>query len=286
MLRHALLRPLCAASASASSAQHSAAGVSSAAAASSSSLSAGLRAFHAGAPLCAPSGRTAQHRPRNHGARSLPTRTARHDAEWDKVRSHRDPLITTVDPAAPLPSLPLNDLEIDKLAFRYGLAPLPTIQQRMATYSIEQSYYDRRDARIRDHLDRLLRMKHLSKKEMLILIDQVETSKWNLTEMQKAYVPETHHAQMDERDVHRKSLLLGTGGIQNKLNYKKKREEKKAAKKAGNITPPTGDGEPKYGYRRDLANLGPESTWSSTHRRSTPPVSFPSALFFFFLMNQ
>ena len=284
MLRHALLRPLSSASAAASSAHHSAAAAASSAAAVAASASAaagGARRFRHDTAAW-----STQRAMRNRGPRSLPTRTAKHDAEWDKVRSHRDPRITTVDPAAPLPGLPPNDLEIDRLAFRYGLAPLPTIHQRLANYSVEQSYYDRRDARIRDHLDRLLRMKHLSKKEMLILIDQVETSKWNLTEMQKAYVPESHHALMDERDVHRKSLLLGTGGIQNKLNYKKKREEKKAAKKAGNITPPTGDGEPKYGYRRDLANLGPESTWTHNRARASAlPASLVSLALCVSLMN-
>src|SRR4051812_39423713 len=112
MLRHALLRPLSSAAATASSAHSAAAAASSAAAASASASAAmcAVRGLHSSAfGLRAPT-RPTQHRLGSKGPRVLPTRTARHDAEWDKVRSHRDPLITTVDPSAPLPALPLNDL--------------------------------------------------------------------------------------------------------------------------------------------------------------------------------
>jgi len=194
------------------------------------------------------------------GPRGLPTRGSRHDAEWDKLRTHRAPHITTVDPATKPPALPPNDLELDQLSFRYGLPPLPTLQERLQTYSVEQAYYERRDARIRDHLGRLLRMKALSKAEMLILIAQVEEANWNLDTMQRAYVPELHHAARDEQDDHIKSLQLGTGGVAVRAEYRKKKDEKRAARKEGKeVKPPKGDGESKYGYRRDLANIGPES---------------------------
>jgi hypothetical protein len=264
------LQPLAAAAAAsrlgwnASAQAYSTAAVSSSALASSSCGAAlyARRSLHSSAAACAPRSTPSGARPK--GANPLPPRSRRHDQEWDKLRSHRDPLITTVDPGTKAPKLPPNDYELDQLSFRYGLPALPTIADRVAAYKVEQSYYDRRDARIRDHLDRLLRMKTLSKKEMLILIDQVETSKWNLAEMQKAYVPETRHAEQDEIDAHRKTLQLGTGGIQHKADYRKKKEEKKAARAAGTpVKQPKTDGLPKYGYRRDLANLGPESQYST-----------------------
>jgi hypothetical protein len=147
----------------------------------------------------------------------------------------------------------------------------------MQTYSVEQAYYERRDARIRDHLGRLLRMKALSKAEMLILIAQVEEAHWNLDTMKRAYVPELHHAARDERDDHIKSLQLGTGGVAVRAEYRKKKDEKRAARKAGEpVKPPKGDGESKYGYRRDLCNIGPECQWSTN---TTAPRVFFFSLF-------
>jgi hypothetical protein len=176
----------------------------------------------------------------NNGRRSLPTRTAGHDAEWDKVRKHRDPRVTTLDPSTPMPKLAPNEFEINTLSFKYGLPPLPSLTDRVNAYNVDQSYYDRRDLRIRDHLDRLLRMSRMSMKEMLILIDQIESSHWNLVELQRAYLPEVEHASKDD--------------------YKKRLEEKEKARAENGAKPrkDTDDAMPKYGYRRDLANMGPE----------------------------
>lgn len=197
-----------------------------------------------------------------------PTRSVGEDAEWDKLRKSKDPFLTTLDPSTPFPKLQPNEFEINSLSFKYGLPPLPSMGERMQQYNIEQSYYDRRDARIRDHLQRLLRMKKLSKKEMLILIDQVETSHWNLSELQKAYLPETRHAEHDDQDAHRRSLQVGTGGVAYKAAYKKAQEEKMKAKEGKEPRLPTDDGSPKYGYRRDLVNMGPERQ-DTTHTHDT-----------------
>lgn len=150
------------------------------------------------------------------------------------------------------------------MSFRYGLPPLTPLNERIQAYNVDQSYYDRRDGRIRDHLDRLLRMKKLSKKEMLILIDQIESSHWNLTELQKAYLPEIRHFDQEEEEVHRKALMIGTGGVAWKAAYKKAEEEKAKRRAEKGVTEPKDNGEPKYGYRKDLANFGPERQTTHT----------------------
>lgn len=101
-------------------------------------------------------------------------------------------------------------------------------------------------------------MKRMSKKEMLILIDQIESAHWDLTELQRAYLPETQHADQDDRDAKKKGLRVGTGGIAYKAAYKAHEDEKTKRREEHGVTPPKGDGAPKYGYRKDLANMGPE----------------------------
>lgn len=199
---------------------------------------------------------------------ATPTRTAKHDDEWDLIRKTKDPFLTTLDPSTPYPRLPPNEFEMNSLSFQYGLKPLPSLTDRIRKYNVEQSYYDRRDARIRDHLDRLLRMKKLSKKEMLILIDQIETSHWNLTELQKAYLPESRHADQDDDDVHRRALRVGVGGLAYKAAYKARLEEKKKRRETEGVKV-NGDGSSKYGYRKDLAQFGPErQTRDNTQTRA------------------
>jgi hypothetical protein len=228
----------------------------SSAVAASSSVFASIRRASSGVPHRAYSSSTAHAASARRTAQ--PTRTAKDDNEWDKLRKSKDPFLTTLDPSTQYPKLPPNELEINNLSFQYGLPPLPSLGERIRQYNVEQSYYDRRDSRIRDHLNRLLRMKKMSKKEMLILIDQIESSHWNLSELQKAYLPETRHAEQDDQDAHRKSLQVGTGGVAYKAAYKKHLEEKLKAREANGPKAPTGDGSPKYGYRKDLVNMGPE----------------------------
>lgn len=198
-----------------------------------------------------------------------PTRGPAEDAEWDRVRKSRDPFLTTLDPATTFPTLPPNEREINQLSFRYGLPPLPALGERIQQYNVEQSYYDRRDRRIRDHLNRLLRMKKLSKREMLILIDQLENSHWDLRELQSAYLPEVRHALQDERAIHMKALRVGVGGTALIARYKKQQEEKaKRRTEKGVIPPNNGDGTQKYGYRKDLVNMGPERQLPSAAART------------------
>jgi len=199
-----------------------------------------------------------------------PLRGPKHESEWALLRNMPNPRITTVNPTKPLTQLRPNDAELAALSSKYGLPPLPTLEEREARYRIEQAYYDRRDARIRAHLDRLLRMPKLSKNEMLILIDQVESSRWNLKELARAYIPETSHAEKEEREDARKMMRSGSGAAAFLAEYKArqeaKREKKEAAKAAGEPRKRKpakpgeipNDGEAKYGYRSDLVNFGPE----------------------------
>lgn len=92
-----------------------------------------------------------------------------------------------------------DHLELNRLGLQFGLPPMPTLQDRENKYTSEQDYYDRRDARIREHLDRLLRMKSLSKKEMLILIDQIEQSKWSVDRVSRQYLKPFFRADDQER---------------------------------------------------------------------------------------
>lgn len=236
----------------------------------SSSSSSSCRHFHSSSSL------SASFQPSGSRASGVPYRHTRHDAIWDQLRK-RPKRLTTVDPDTPKVELSPNEFELNQLSLEYGLTPLPTIPQRRAAYEEDQHFYVRRDARIRQHLNRLLRMRKLSKKEMLILLDQIEYSKWNLDYLQKAYLPEIKHHAEEEEELHRKSLRVGTGG-QAYAEMMRKHEEEKRAKRKENGPKERkphkkwdipNDGESKFGYRKDLANTGPESKYTITHTTAT-----------------